>query len=146
MSTEQLQITLGDRTFAVMPGYLYDEQGVWVRCLGQRGTVRLGLSDFRQHIAGDAAFIDLPPVGLALSGGDEIVNVETSKTDLDVLAPFACVITALNEQLAVRPELLNQDPYGEGWLIEVRPAAWPPPGLLDAAAYLEVMVAQAKTL
>ena len=85
-------------------------------------------------------------MGLALSRGDEIVNVETSKADLDVLAPFACVVTALNEQLAVRPELLNQDPYGTGWLVEVRPAAWPPSGLLDAAAYLEIMADQARSL
>jgi glycine cleavage system H protein len=76
--------------------------------------------------------------------GKELATVETIKVDLEVQAPFDGEIVAANEALEDAPELINQDPYGRGWLVEVRPATWPVAGLLDAPAYLAVMTAQAE--
>ena len=66
------------------------------------------------------------------------------KVDLEVPAPFDGVVAGVNSVLQDKPELINQDPYGAGWLVELRPAAWPVAGLLDAEAYLAVMQAQAE--
>jgi glycine cleavage system H protein len=79
-----------------------------------------------------------------VAAGKELATVETIKVDLEVQAPFDGEIVAVNEALEDAPELINQDPYGRGWLVEVRPAQWPVSGLLDAAQYLVVMTAQAE--
>ena len=73
-----------------------------------------------------------------------LASIETVKVDLAVPAPFDGVVAGVNAALQDEPELINQDPYGAGWLVELRPAAWPVAGLLDAEAYLAVMQAQAE--
>ena len=85
-----------------------------------------------------------PRSGTRLAAGDDLANIETIKVDLAVPAPSAGEVVAVNEALADAPELINQDPYGAGWLVELKPAVWPAPGLLDAEAYLAVMTAQAE--
>ncbi len=105
---------------------------------------RLGLTDFRQQASGDVAFVDLPPAGRALAAGEDLANIETVKVNLAVPAPFDGEVVAANSGLADEPELINLDPYGKGWLAELKPAAWPVPGLLDAPAYLKVMTQQAE--
>ena len=79
-----------------------------------------------------------------VAAGEDLANIETIKVDLAVPAPLAGEVMAVNEALDDAPELINQDPYGAGWLVELKPAIWPAPGLLDAAAYLAVMTAQAE--
>jgi len=108
------------------------------------GIARLGLSDYRQQSSGDVAFVSLPPIGKQVTAGKELSTVETIKVDLEVPAPFNGEIVAVNEALEDAPELINQDPYGKGWLVDVRPAVWPVASLLDAPAYLAVMTAQAE--
>ena len=130
--------------FRVHPDYLYDEMGIWAAMDEGSGIARLGLSDFRQQSSGDVAFVSLPPVGKQVIAGKELSTVETIKVDLEVPAPFDGEIVAVNQALEDAPELINQDPYGQGWLVDVRPAAWPVAGLLDAPAYLAVMTAQAE--
>jgi glycine cleavage system H protein len=141
---KHLQVTVGKFIFRVRDGYLYTEAGVWVSVDVATGMARAGLSDFRQQSSGDVAFVELPVVGQVVQSGEELVNVETVKVDLAVPAPFDAMVVATNDALAGSPELINQDPYGEGWLVELKPAAWPVAGLLDAGAYLAVMTAQAE--
>ena len=109
-----------------------------------RKVARVGLTDFRQQASGDVAFVDLPAVGDTVAAGGDLANIETIKVDLVVPAPLDGTVVAVNEALGDAPELINQQPYGDGWLVELTPAAWPAPGLLDAAAYLAVMQAQAE--
>ena len=76
--------------------------------------------------------------------GNELAAIETVKVDLEVPSPLSGEIVAVNEALEDAPELVNQDPYGRGWLVELRPEDWPVTGLLDAGRYLAVMTAQAE--
>ena len=144
MESEYRQVTVGKFIFLVKVGAWYTDDGLWLAPQASAGTVRVGLSDYRQQSSGDAAFVELPAVGQVLRSGDDLVTVETVKVDLTVTAPFAAEVIAVNALLANAPELINQDPYGAGWLVELKPAAWPAPGLLAADAYLAVMTAQAE--
>jgi glycine cleavage system H protein len=149
VNTEYLRLRLRQTTvdkfiFRVKVGYLYTEAGVWVAYDKATGTARVGLSDFRQQSSGDAAFVELPEVGATISAGEELVSVETIKVDLAVPAPLTGTVVAVNTALADAPELINQEPYAAGWLVELAPAVWPAPGLLDAATYLAVMTRQAE--
>ena len=144
MEREFQEVTVGKFIFRVKVGCLYTDEGLWLALQASAGTVRVGLSDYRQQSSGDAAFVALPAVGQAVRTGDDLANVETVKVDLTVPAPFAAEVIAVNEMVADAPELINQDPYGAGWLVELKPLAWPVPGLLDADAYMAVMTAQAE--
>jgi glycine cleavage system H protein len=144
VSGECLELTVDKFIFRVPASYLYDEAGVWVDYDPARQVARLGLTDFRQQSSGDVAFVELPEVGAQVDAGDDLVNVETIKVDLVVAAPLTGEVVAVNEALGDAPELINQQPYQGGWLVELSPAAWPAPGLLDATAYLAVMQAQAE--
>jgi glycine cleavage system H protein len=142
--SKHLQVTVGKFIFRVQEGYLYTGAGVWVSWDARTGLARAGLSDFRQQSSGDVAFVELPAVGQVVQRGEELANVETVKVDLAVPAPFDATVAATNDALAHASELINQDPYGAGWLVELKPATWPVGGLLDAEAYLAVMTAQAE--
>ncbi len=144
MSQDYLEATVDKFIFRVKVGNLYNENGIWADMNEASGVVRLGLSDFTQQSSGDVAFVSLPESGQSVAAGKELATVETIKVDLEVQAPFDGEIVAVNEALEDAPELINQDPYGRGWLVEVRPAQWPVSGLLDAAQYLVVMTAQAE--
>lgn len=144
MNEETLQVTVDKFIFRVKIGYLYTRDGVWLAMDETTGVARVGLTDFRQQSSGDLAFVDLLPVGQRVMPGDDLASVETVKVDLAVPAPVAGEIVATNDALRDTPELVNQDPYGEGWLVELRPASWPVQGLLDAPTYLAVMTQQAQ--
>ena len=144
MSDDFLQVTVGKFIFRVKPGCLYTEVGVWAARDDATGLVRVGLTDFRQQSSGDVVFVDLPAVGIRLAAGEDLANIETIKVDLAVPAPAAGEVVAVNAALADAPELINQDPYGAGWLVELKPVIWPAPDLIDAEAYLALMTAQAE--
>jgi glycine cleavage system H protein len=144
MSNQFLETTVDKFIFRVKVGNYYSDAGVWAAWDEASSVARLGLSDYTQQASGDVAFVSLPDMGKAVQAGQELATVETIKVDLEVQAPFDGEIVAVNEALEDAPELINQDPYGRGWLVEVRPAEWPVPGLLDAAQYLVVMTAQAE--
>ncbi len=144
VSAEFLQTTVDKFIFRVKIGYLYSEAGVWVAYDPAHGVARVGLSDFRQQASGDVAFVELPEVGVRVAPGGDLANIETIKVDLTVPAPFGGEVVAVNEALSDSPELINQSPYGDGWLVELKPERWPVEGLLDAPAYLAVMQAQAE--
>ena len=144
MSQDYLETTVDKFIFRVKVGNLYNENGIWADMNEASGVARLGLSDYRQQSSGDVAFVDLPAEGKQVLAGKELATIETIKVDLEVPAPFDGEIVAANDALQDSPELINQDPYGRGWLVDVRPAIWPVASLLDAPAYLAVMTAQAE--
>ncbi len=111
----------------------YTAEHEWVRP-GER--VRIGITDFAQDQLGDIVYVSLPEVGATLSAGEAVGELESTKSVSDVYAPLSGSVTAVNEALDSQPELVNSDPYGEGWLFELEPAqADDVAGLLDAAAY-----------
>jgi len=113
----------------------YTAEHEWVRA-GDGGAVRVGITDYAQDALGDIVFVSLPAVGTSVGAGEPLGEVESTKSVSDVFSPVAGTVSARNETLESQPELLNSDPYGEGWIVEIEV---PDPGaldaLLDAAAY-----------
>ena len=115
----------------------YTSEHEWVRSPGAAdGSVRVGITDYAQDALGDIVYVSLPEVGTTLDTGAAVGELESTKSVSDVYAPFAGDVVARNEALDATPELVNSDPYGEGWLFEITPAdPAAVDGLLDAAAY-----------
>lgn len=132
---EFLQTTVDKFTFRVDPSCSYNNEGVWARVEGSRA--RLGLSDFLQQNSGDIAFVDVEPEGKQLSFNDEFSAIETIKVDIALHSPVTGKIIQINPALENTPEVINQDPYGEGWLCEVELDDWEKDQnqLLDPNAY-----------
>lgn len=126
-------------TFRVATDRHYHADGVWAKEEG--GRIRVGLSDFAQQHSGDIAFAEVVEVGTELAFGDEVADVETIKVDMSLPSPAAGTVVEVNPELEMAPEIINEDPYGAGWLALITPADWPADQarLLAAAAYLEVM-------
>ncbi|HWB66300.1 MAG TPA: glycine cleavage system protein GcvH [Mycobacteriales bacterium] len=100
------------------------------------GTVRIGITDFAQDALGDVVFVSLPDVGQQVAAGQALGEVESTKSVSEIYAPIAGQVVARNDQLEGQPDLLNSDPYGAGWIVEIQPVnAAEIDGLLDAAAY-----------
>ena len=113
----------------------YTAEHEWVRVV-EGGGVRIGITDHAQEALGDIVFVTLPAPGTEVQAGEPLGEVESTKSVSDIYAPVSGEVVARNEVLDARPELVNADPYGDGWMIEVRPAdASVVEGLLDAAAY-----------
>jgi glycine cleavage system H protein len=115
----------------------YTSEHEWVRSPGQaEGSVRIGITDYAQDALGDIVYVSLPEVGADVEEGSAIGELESTKSVSDVYAPIAGSVAARNEALDGNPELVNTDPYGEGWLFEVVPAdPSAVDALMDAAAY-----------
>jgi glycine cleavage system H protein len=112
----------------------YSSEHEWVRLTGS--TARIGITDFAQDSLGDVVFVQLPEVGTAVTAGASISEVESTKSVSDIYVPVTGTITAVNEALVTQPELVNSDPYGEGWMFEVECSNIAEvDGLLDAGAY-----------
>jgi glycine cleavage system H protein len=102
-------------------------------------TVRVGITDYAQEQLGDVVFVQLPELGETVDVGQTLGEVESTKSVSDIYAPLAGEVVARNDSLDQQPDLVNTDPYGEGWMIELRladPTAVD--DLLDAAAYQEL--------
>jgi glycine cleavage system H protein len=111
----------------------YTKDHEWLRVESGRGTV--GITDFAQDALGDVVFVELPAVGTTLTAGQTFGVVESNKTVSDLFAPVAGQVVEVNEALRTRPELVNQEPYGGGWMIRVAVTSVADGELLDAAAY-----------
>jgi glycine cleavage system H protein len=98
----------------------YVESHEWAR--PEDGSVRVGITDFAQDELGDVVFVELPEVGDSLEGGEEFGVIESIKAVSDLYAPVSGEVTAINEALFEAPELVNEDPFGEGWMFELDPA------------------------
>ena len=113
----------------------YTEEHEWA-LLTPDGPVRLGITEYAQEALGDIVYVELPQVGDAFDSGATLAEVESTKSVADVYAPLAGSVTAINEALVDQPELINSDPYGDGWFVELQVSdASVLEGMLDAAAY-----------
>jgi glycine cleavage system H protein len=97
----------------------YSAEHEWARRLDDSSRVRVGVTDFAQDALGDVVYVDLPQVGDTFGAGDSVGELESTKSVSEMYAPVAGTIAAVNEALADNPGLINEDPYGEGWLLEV---------------------------
>jgi glycine cleavage system H protein len=141
---EYLETTIDKFVFRVAVDRLYGADGVWAKPEGNR--VRVGLTDFLQQRGGDAAFVHVKPVGTTLADGDEFAEIETIKVNQSLFTPLGGTIVEVNSSLDPSPEIVNQDPYGEGWLAVIEVADWETARakLLDPDAYLAAMRLQAE--
>jgi len=129
--------------FRVARNYRYSDTDVWAKREGNR--VRVGLTDYLQQKSGDVAFVNQKEIGTQFAANDELAALETIKVDLVIPAPIAGKIVALNDALSAHPELVNSDPFGAGWLVEIEPSHPADfDALLDAEAYLPQMQARAE--
>jgi glycine cleavage system H protein len=145
MSDEMLELTIDKFTFRVPKGLYYNDTGVWVR---QEGSLaRLGFSDFAQQRSGDMAFAEVKPVGTELVPGDEFASIETIKVNVVLPSPVTGKIVDTHRALEETPELINQDPYGKGWLVAVELADWESDKakLLNTDAYYALIKRQAES-
>jgi glycine cleavage system H protein len=112
----------------------YTKDHEWLRVDGNEGVV--GITDFAQDALGDVVFVELPAVGTALRAGQTFGVVESNKTVSDLYAPLDGTVVAVNEALRDQPEVVNQDPYGAGWMVRIAISGGTASAdLLDAAAY-----------
>ncbi|SHG68525.1 glycine cleavage system H protein [Streptoalloteichus hindustanus] len=115
----------------------YTEQHEWIALVGD-DTVRVGITEYAQRQLGDIVFVQLPEVGRQVTEGNSLGEVESTKSVSDIYAPLAGEVVAINDAVVTAPETINEAPYGDGWLVELRisdPAQVD--GLLDAAGYRE---------
>lgn len=117
----------------------YTAEHEWVRVSDGESAVRIGITDYAQNALGDVVYVSLPEVGANVTAGAACGEVESTKSVSDLFAPVTGTVTARNDALEEQPELINSDPYGAGWIIEIDPADPADlDGLLDPAAYGEL--------
>ena len=122
----------------IPPDLSYTAEHEWVQRVGD-DTVRVGITDFAQSSLGDVVFVQLPDVGTDVSAGESFGEVESTKSVSDLYSPVTAKVLAVNGDLESSPQLVNSDPYGEGWLVELQVDADALSdelsGLLDAQGY-----------
>ena len=120
----------------------YTAEHEWVRVTGD-GTARVGITDFAQSSLGDVVYVQLPEVGSEVTAGESFGEVESTKSVSDLYAPVTAKVIAVNGDLESNPQLVNSDPYGQGWLLELEAdgdtleQGWA--ALLDADAYRDIV-------
>ena len=113
----------------------YTPEHEWVRTTGEN-RIRVGITDYAQDALGDVVFVSLPDVGASVTAGQSFAEVESTKSVSEIYAPASGSIVARNETLETRPELVNSDPYGDGWIVELELTDGASlDSLLDAAGY-----------
>ena len=141
---DYLETTVDKFIFKVATDRLYSAEGVWALAEGDR--IRIGMTDFLQQLSGDVAFAEVKPEGTTLATGDEVASIETIKVNVSVTSPVGGTVAEVNPAMELSPEVINQDPYGEGWLAVIEARDWPTDrdALLDPQAYFELMKSQAE--
>ncbi len=116
----------------------YSTDHEWTKVDGTR--IRVGITDYAQDALGDVVFVQLPNVGDSVNAGDTFGEVESTKSVSDIYAPVSGTVVAVNDALSDAPQLVNEDPYGEGWICEIEVSDATQFGaLLDAPAYVELV-------
>ncbi len=141
---DSIKVTVDKFIFSFPKNLRYSEAGLWIR--QEDGLARIGLSDFAQQRNGDIAFANLPDAGSRLDAGDEIASIETVKVNFSLPSPMKGTVEKVNPVLQDSPELINQDPYGKGWivLLQVDEPDQEIGKLLDAETYSEIAKKQAE--
>jgi glycine cleavage system H protein len=116
----------------------YTSEHEWIR--PGEGPLRVGITDYAQDALGDVVFVTLPEPGTTVRAGEQLGEVESTKTVSEIYAPVTGTVTARNDALTDSPELINTDPYGQGWLVEIEPNGRDDlADLLDATGYEELI-------
>jgi glycine cleavage system H protein len=114
----------------------YTAEHEWIRVSDDSAAVRIGITDYAQEALGDVVYVSLPELGATVAAGAAFGEIESTKSVSDLYAPVAGTVIARNDVLDTQPELINSDPYGAGWVVEIEPADRTDlDGLLDAGAY-----------
>jgi glycine cleavage system H protein len=141
--SNDLEITIDKFTFRVPTDRFYSEGGVWAFWMQaqEKNRIRVGLTDYLQQHSGDVAFVTAKPVGTKLTAGDDFADVETMKTMLALPSPVNGTVMEINRLLEAHPELVNQDPYGKGWIAEIENPGWETDSvkLLNPQTYLSAV-------
>jgi glycine cleavage system H protein len=117
-----LETTVGKFIFKVAKDLLYTPEGLWVKI--DKSLARIGVTDFFQQHNGDVAFASIEPVGTVLALEAEFASVETIKVNLSLASPASGKITNINNLVTSKPEIINLDPYGDGWLCDIETSFW----------------------
>ncbi|TMF38131.1 MAG: glycine cleavage system protein GcvH [Chloroflexi bacterium] len=120
----------------------YTKTHEWVTVDGREATI--GITDFAQSQLGDVVFLELPSAGRKLAARETFGVIESVKAASDLYSPVAGRISAVNDKLSSKPELINSDPFGEGWILKLELAGELPPDLLDEEGYKKVTEASAQ--
>lgn len=142
--TDFLETTVDKFTFKVATDRFYTSEGVWAK--EEKGLVCIGLSDFVQQRNGDVAFAEIKPVGTALVETEELAVIETIKVNISFSSPVSGKIMEVNPAMTDTPEVINQDPYGTGWMVTMEVEEWESQRatMLTPEAYFEIMKSQAE--
>jgi glycine cleavage system H protein len=134
-----IETTIDKYTFKVADDRFYTPAGVWALAEGNR--VRIGLSDFQQQRSGDVAFAEIKPVGTQFAFDEEVAVIETIKVNISLGSPVAGSVVEVNPAMTDAPEVINQDPYGVGWMAVIEVADWEAdrPRLMDPQTYFTHM-------
>jgi glycine cleavage system H protein len=143
---EFLEAMVDKFLFRVATDRLYQSDGIWVQEMAEADRVRIGVTDFMQQRNGDAAFVHVRPAGTRVTAREELAELETIKSTVSLYTPLSGEIVEVNPALDLKPEVVNQDPYGQGWLAVLAPSNWQADQqtLLDPQAYWQVMRSQAE--
>ena len=143
--SEYLRTVFDKFELRVRKEYHYTEDGIWASV--EEANVRIGLTDYTQRTGGDIAFVDLVKQGTTVERQAEIGTIETAKTTVMLLSPISGTVEEVNGRLVSNPELVNSDPYGEGWLVTLLPRNFEGDlkTLMSAEAYFELMIKKLET-
>ena len=142
--TEFLETIVDKFIFKVAADRYYSSEGLWAQADGN--LVRIGLSDFLQQRSGDVAFAEVKPLETSLVVGEEVASIETIKVTISLAAPVSGKVVEVNPAMSTMSEVINQDPYGEGWLAIIEAKDWEADRvfLMDPPAYFNLMKSQAE--
>lgn len=141
---DYLETTVDKFIFRVATDRFYSSEGLWAKPEG--GLVRIGLADFVQQRNGDVAFAEVKAVGDEVTNEDEIAVIETIKVDISFTSPVEGKVVEVNPNIEESPEIINEDPYGDGWLAAIEPRDWESDKsrLLDPHTYFDRMKDEAE--
>ena len=143
--SEYLQTVFEKFELRVRKGYYYTEDGLWASV--EDPKIRVGVTDYLQRTGGDVAFVELVKLGSTVQKQTEIGTLETAKTTVSLLSPISGTVEEVNGMLLEKPELVNSDPYGEGWLIILTPHSLEDDlkSLMSADDYFQLMLKRLET-
>ncbi len=139
MGQDFMEFTHDKFTFRIDKSCLYHSDETWARDEG--GLIVVGVTDFLQTNAGDVAFLEAPELGIELTQNGEAGIIETIKTTITLLSPVSGIVQEVNTSLEDEPQLINNDAYGEGWIMKIKPTNWESEkaNLLSPEAYYPIM-------